>query len=246
MIRTNNAIPIERVKLLVFDLDGTLVNSQVDLANAINAMLRNYHRLELPVSLIASYIGDGANMLVRRALGDPADENFVRQAYDIFIQHYREHLLDNTRAYEGMSEALSAIRRHTNGNVAMAVLTNKPVNPSRRIIKGLGMEELFVRVYGGNSFETKKPDSLGALTLLRETSTEPAEAVMIGDSQNDVLTARNSGMWSVAVTYGFSPDSLKSPAPDVLIDSPQELVEALGYGSRRKSLEIPSGQGFAG
>jgi phosphoglycolate phosphatase len=246
MIRKNKAIPIENIKLLVFDLDGTLVDSQVDLANAVNAMLRKFQRPELPVALIASYIGDGANMLVRRALGDPADENFVREAFDIFIKHYREHTLDNTYAYEGMIDALRAIRRHTNGNVAMAVLTNKPVNPSQRIVKGLGMEDLFVRVYGGNSFETKKPDPLGALTLLRETSTEPGAAVMIGDSQNDVLTARNSGMWAVGVTYGFSPDSLKSPAPDVLIDSPHELVEALGYGSRRKSLEIPPGQGFAG
>jgi phosphoglycolate phosphatase len=246
MIRKNKAIPTENIKLLVFDLDGTLVDSQVDLANAVNAMLRKFQRPELPVALIASYIGDGANMLVRRALGDPADENFVREAFDIFIKHYREHTLDNTYAYEGMIDALRAIRRHTNGNVAMAVLTNKPVNPSQRIVKGLGMEDLFVRVYGGNSFETKKPDPLGALTLLRETSTEPGAAVMIGDSQNDVLTARNSGMWAVGVTYGFSPDSLKSPAPDVLIDSPHELAEALGYGSRRKSLEIPSGQGFAG
>jgi phosphoglycolate phosphatase len=246
MIRKNKVIPIETIKLLVFDLDGTLVDSQVDLANAINAMLRKYQRPELPVAVIASYIGDGANMLVRRALGDPADENFVHEAFDIFIRHYREHTLDNTYAYEGMIEALRAIRRQTNGNVAMAVLTNKPVSASQRIVKGLGMEDLFVRVYGGNSFETKKPDPLGALTLLRETSTEPGEAVMIGDSQNDVLTARNSGMWAIGVTYGFSPDSLKSPAPDVLIDSPHELVEALGYGSHRKSLEIPSGQGFAG
>ena len=246
MIRKNKVIPIETIKLLVFDLDGTLVDSQVDLANAINAMLRKYQRPELPVPLIASYIGDGANMLVRRALGDPADENFVHESFDIFIRHYREHTLDNTYAYEGMIEALRAIRRQTNGNVAMAVLTNKPVSASQRIVKGLGMEDLFVRVYGGNSFETKKPDPLGALTLLRETSTEPGEAVMIGDSQNDVLTARNSGMWAVGVTYGFSPDSLKSPAPDVLIDSPQELPEALGYSSSRKSLEVPPGQGFAG
>jgi len=240
------AIPTERVKLLVFDLDGTLVNSEVDLANAINAMLRSHHRPELPVSLIASYIGDGANMLVRRSLGDPADENYVREAYDAFIKHYREHLLDNTRAYPGMPEALDAIRRQTDGKVAMAVLTNKPVSPSQRILKGLGLEDFFVRIYGGNSFETKKPDPLGALTLLRETGAEPAEAVMIGDSHNDVLTARNSGMWAVGVTYGFSPDSLKSPVPDVLIDSPRELLEALGYGLRRQSLEIPSGQGFAG
>ena len=91
------------------------------------------------------------------------------------------------------------------------------------------MDSFFTRIYGGNSFETKKPDPLGAITLLRETSTEPAQAVMIGDSQNDVLTARNAGMWSVGVTYGFSPDTLKAHPPDVLIDSPQELAAALGF-----------------
>ena len=162
----------------------------------------------------------------------PADENFVREAYDIFIKHYREHMLDNTRAYGGMIEALRAIRRHTNGSVAMAVLTNKPVNPSRRIINGLGMEELFIQVYGGNSFDDQEAGPARGLDVCcARPRPNPAEAVMIGDSQNDVLTARNSGMWAVGVTYGFSPDSLKSPAPDVLIDSPHELLEALGYGS---------------
>lgn len=245
MIRKNKAIPSKQIKLLVFDLDGTLVNSQVDLANAINVMLHRFGRPELPVDIIASYIGDGANMLVRRALGDPMDENLVREAYEVFIQHYREHTLDNTYAYDGMIETLRAIRGQ-NGGVNMAVLTNKPVGPSLRIVKGLGIEDLFVRVYGGNSFATKKPDALGALTLLRETSTEPEAAVMVGDSQNDVLTAHNSGMWSIGVTYGYSPESLNSHPPDVLIDEPRELIAAIGYGSARQSQEIPSGQGFAG
>jgi len=228
MIRKNKVIPFKQLKLLVFDLDGTLVDSQVDLANAINHMLRHYHRPELPVDVVAGYIGDGANMLVRRSLGDPRDENFVSQAYETFVTYYREHALDNTYAYPGVVDALRAIRETANGQLQMAVLSNKPVRPSERILKGLGMDGFFVRIYGGNSFETKKPDPLGALTLLRETSTEPAHAVMIGDSQNDVLTARNAGMWSVGVTYGFSPDTLKAHPPDVLIDSPDELTSALG------------------
>ncbi len=229
MIRKNKVIPNGQLKLLVFDLDGTLVDSQVDLANAINHMLRHYHRPELPVDIVAGYIGDGANMLVRRSLGDPRDENFVRQAYDTFVTYYREHVLDNTYAYPGVMDSIRAIRETANGRLQMAVLSNKPVRPSERILQGLGMDSFFTRIYGGNSFETKKPDPLGALTLLRETSTEPAEAVMIGDSQNDVLTARNAGMWSVGVTYGFSPDTLKAHPPDVLIDSPHELAAALGF-----------------
>lgn len=229
MIRKNKVIPNGQLKLLVFDLDGTLVDSQVDLANAINHMLRHYHRPELPVDVVAGYIGDGANMLVRRALGDPRDENFVSQAYETFVTYYREHVLDNTYAYPGVVDSIRAIRETANGRLQMAVLSNKPVRPSERILQGLGMDSFFTRIYGGNSFETKKPDPLGALTLLRETSTEPAQAVMIGDSQNDVLTARNAGMWSVGVTYGFSPDTLKAHPPDVLIDSPHELAAALGF-----------------
>jgi len=228
MIRKNKVIPNGQLKLLVFDLDGTLVDSQVDLANAINYMLRHYHRPELPVDVVAGYIGDGASMLVRRSLGDPRDENFVSQAYETFVTYYREHVLDNTYAYPGVVDAIRAIRETANGRLQMAVLSNKPVRPSERILQGLGMDSFFTRIYGGNSFETKKPDPLGAITLLRETRTEPAQAVMIGDSQNDVLTARNAGMWSVGVTYGFSPDTLKAHPPDVLIDSPQELAAVLG------------------
>jgi phosphoglycolate phosphatase len=246
MIRKHKVIPAERLKLLVFDLDGTLVDSKVDLANAINSMLRHYQRPVLPVEVIASYIGDGAGMLVRRALGDPKDERFVAEALDIFVGIYREHALDNTYAYPGVVEAMRGIRELANGQLRMAVLTNKPVRPSERIVQGLGMADLFVRVYGGNSFETKKPDPHGALTLLRENSTAPDEAVMIGDSQNDVLTAQNAGMWSVGVTYGFSPESLRVHPPDVLIDSPHELASALGYVQPSGSPEVPSGHGFAG
>lgn len=246
MIRKYKVIPNQRLKLLVFDLDGTLVDSKVDLANAVNAMLRHYGRPELPVEVIGSFIGDGAGMLVRRALGDPKDERFFAEALEMFIGIYREHVLDNTRAYPGIVEAVREIRRQANGQLQMAVLTNKPVRPSQMIVDGLGMSDLFPHVYGGNSFETKKPDPLGALTLLKEISAAPDEAVMIGDSQNDVLTARNAGMWAVGVTYGFSPDSLKTHPPDVLIDSPSELAAALGFAELRGSGEIPSGQGFVG
>jgi phosphoglycolate phosphatase len=105
----------------------------------------------------------------------------------------------------------------------MAVLSNKPVNPSRAIVEALGLGEFFVQVYGGNSFPTKKPDPLGALTLARENGVEPAQALIVGDSDIDVLTARNAGMWSCGVSYGFAPHSLEQAPPDVLVDSPHEL-----------------------
>jgi phosphoglycolate phosphatase len=230
MIRVNRAIPVKDIKLLVFDLDGTLVDSKADLTKSINAMLRHYQRPELPEEVIGSYVGDGAPMLVRRALGDPQDEQFVQDSLKFFMTYYREHKLDHTYVYKGVVDALNRLRI-SNPRWKMAVLSNKPVNPSRGICEGLGLNDFFVQIYGGNSFETKKPDPEGALTLLDETGARPEESVMIGDSQNDVLTAQNAGMFSLGVTYGFSPESLKIHPPDVLVDSVAELVEALSIPS---------------
>ncbi|HZU33403.1 MAG TPA: HAD-IA family hydrolase [Candidatus Angelobacter sp.] len=229
MIRKNRAIPGHTAKLLIFDLDGTLVDSREDLANSINAMLRHFKKKELPHEVIASYIGDGAPMLVRRALGDPDDENFVQDALLYFLAWYREHKLDSTYVYEGITESLEAIRKSRDGEpVKMAVLSNKPVGPSRAIVEALGLGPYFFQVYGGNSFHTKKPDPAGVQALLEETGAFPEEAIMIGDSNIDILTARNAGIYSVGVTYGLAPHTLEDAPPDVLIDHPKELATVLG------------------
>ncbi len=225
MIKINRPIPIEQIRLLIFDLDGTLVDSRLDLTNSVNAMLRHYGRPELPCELISTYIGDGAPMLVRRALGDPDDQKFVDEALLFFLAYYREHKLDNTYVYEGVKESLQTICQARNGEVRMAVLSNKPVNPSRAIVEALGLGEFFFQVYGGNSFPTKKPDPQGALQLLKEVGVKAGEAAMIGDSANDVMTAKNAGMYSVGLSYGLSPASLEKVPPDVLLDRPDELGE---------------------
>jgi phosphoglycolate phosphatase len=226
MIHVNRPIPANKLRLFIFDLDGTLIDSRVDLANSVNAMLRHLERPELPQDVIASYIGDGAPMLVRRALGDPDDNNLVARALEYFLLHYREHKLDTTYVYRGMKEALAAIRESppTNGR-SLAVLTNKPVNASRQIVQGLGLGDYFVQVYGGNSFETKKPDPLGAITLMKEAGAQPEETVIIGDSDVDVLTGRNAHLWTCGVRYGFAPHTLDAALPDVVVDHPQELAE---------------------
>jgi phosphoglycolate phosphatase len=225
MIETRRPIPAAEIKLLVWDLDGTLVDSELDLAHSINAMLRHLQHPELPVEVVASYVGDGAPMLVRRALGDPDDEEFVQAALEYFLGYYREHLLDHTYVYPGVLETLESIRQRS--GVRMAVLTNKPIRPSRAICDALGISPYMSQIYGGNSFHTKKPDPFGAQTLLREYDLAAAEALMIGDSQNDVLTANNAGMYSLGVTYGLSPESLKIHLPDVLIDHASEVLEVL-------------------
>ena len=221
-------IPAEKIKLLIFDLDGTLIDSRDDLVASVNAMLLHLGRHPLPAEVIAGYVGDGAPMLVRRALGDPDDGQFFHSALRYFLDYYREHKLDHTFVYPGIMDALRAMQ---SGNGAgarrMAVLTNKPVNPSRQIIDALGLSEFFVQIYGGNSFHTKKPDPLGAQTLLQETGARPEETIIIGDSANDVLTGRNADLWTVGVSYGFAPHSLQDAPPDVLVGSPKELAEVL-------------------
>jgi phosphoglycolate phosphatase len=229
MIRSLRQFDPQRIRLLVFDLDGTLIDSRLDLIHSVNAMLLHIGRPELDDGLIASYVGDGAPALVRRALGETDDPELLRKALEYFLGYYRLHKLDHTTVYEGIPEVLSQLAQPSNGvQRLMAVLSNKPVNPSRDIVHALGMGDYFVRIYGGNSFSTKKPDPLGVLTILRETEVAADEALMIGDSAVDVLTGRNAGLWTCGVTYGFAPRSLLEVVPDVTVETPRELGEFLG------------------
>jgi phosphoglycolate phosphatase len=211
------------VRTLIFDLDGTLIDSQRDLIRSVNATLQEMGREQLHEDTISGYIGHGAPQLVSRAFGGNASDHECNRALQFFLAHYNEHKLDSTCAYPGVPEALELLAHYP-----MAILTNKPVRVSMRILEGLGLAKHFRAVYGGNSFETKKPDPLGAQTILREFASTPNEALLIGDSEVDVQTARNAGTLAAAVTYGFGTHDRSSHPADLYLDRLTDLIPLLG------------------
>lgn len=219
--------PATSLRLIVFDLDGTLIDSRADLVASVNATLAHLGRHPLPDAVIASYIGDGVHMLVRRALGDPEHEEIITEAVSFFLSYYRVHKLDHTYVYEGGLESMEAIAGALL-DTKLAILTNKPVRPSEEICSALKLAPHCFRIYGGNSFETKKPDPLGLETLMHEAGAGPTETLMIGDSDVDVLTARNAGASVIGCRFGLAPHSLADAPPDCLVDHPFEWIEAIG------------------
>ena len=223
MLRTFRPIPAGSLRLLVFDLDGTLIDSGADLCGSVNAMLLQFQRPPLPQPVIATYIGDGAVKLVSRALGEPVEPALLDEAVTYFLNYYREHKLDQTYVYPGVFAALESMQTSGAGEPrSMAVLTNKPIGPTEAICAALGLSPFFFRVYGANSFSTKKPDPEGISALIQEAGVTPQETLMIGDSDVDVLTARNAGAWSMGCSFGLAPHTLEDTPPDCLADSPSD------------------------
>lgn len=216
-----------RVQLLIFDLDGTLVDSETDLTLSVNAVRAQMGLDALPLKTIASYVGQGVTTLIEKSLGKSSCSEDVQKGVSLFLAHYRFHMLDNTLPYPGVRESLEELKNHK-----MAVLTNKPVVFSRDMLGGLGLAKYFSFIYGGNSFARKKPDPVGVIKLMDDTRSSREETMIVGDSDIDVLTARNAEVWACGVSYGIGSHTLEAAAPDLMVGDLRDLVPLLN-GKRR-------------
>lgn len=209
-----------RYEHVVLDLDGTLIDSRADLVASVNHVLGTLGRPALPPATLYRYVGDGARVLIERALG-PAPEDVVEAGLATFMEYYRAHLLDATRPYPGMVEALTALEARA---VALSVLTNKPVDLSRQILEGLGLATRFVDIVGGDSLPVRKPAPDGIEHLRALTGTARDKVLLVGDSPVDVHTARAAGIAFCGVAWGLVPEVLRAAAPERVIATPAELV----------------------
>ena len=211
-------------RLLVFDLDGTLVDSVRDLAVAANEAIAAVApgSPAVPLEAVVSYVGEGARLLVERCLRHAGLAVPPEDVLPVFFETYGRHLLDTTRLYPGVPEALDALSGAT-----LAVLTNKPGDFSRTILEGLGVASRFARIWGYGDVPARKPDPSGLLRLVDELGGDAAGTWMIGDSTIDVRTARAAGVRACGVTWGLDPAGVRASAPDRLVDSAAALASLL-------------------
>ena len=213
-------------RLIVFDLDGTLVDSRRDLASAANALIRERGGEPLPEEAIGRMVGEGAAMLVRRALtaaGLPLDESSVPR----FLELYDDRLLDTTVAYEGIPETLDTLAYEA----TIAVLTNKPLGPSLRILDGLGLARFIAKTIGGDSAFPRKPDPSSLAHLMSSFVVAPGSTVLVGDSQVDYETARAAGVAVCLARYGFGfhgVDTARLQGDEAIVDHASEIPAAVG------------------
>jgi phosphoglycolate phosphatase len=211
------------VDLIVFDLDGTLVDSLPDLAAAVNHVCRTLGLPEHPVAAVQQMIGGGEKTLVRRFLGE-ANQGYFEAGLRLYLSHYSAHCGDRTRPYPGVKDTLAALSTKKR----LAVLSNKLERLSRRVVEVMGLAPFFVAVKGGDSYGALKPSPEGLAALIRELGASPARTLMVGDKPADIVAGRGAGAHTLAVTYGYGEAlSLREAGPDLMIGRIIELTDWL-------------------
>ncbi|MCG3118414.1 MAG: Phosphoglycolate phosphatase [bacterium] len=206
------------VNLLLFDLDGTLVDTRRDLANAVNYALRQLGKSELDLPTLTSYVGDGVRKLLERALGNPSEAE-LESGRQHFRHFYLEHLADFSQPYPGILDMLEYF-----AGKKKAVLTNKPQEFTEPLLRQLGLASYFEMMIGGQPQLKLKPDPDAIFKILKQLEVLPAQAAMVGDSENDILAGKAAGLVTCAVTYGFRPpENLLSLYPDFVAHTPGAL-----------------------
>ena len=218
-------------EVILFDLDGTLINSAPDLALAVNHMLVTLDRDMFPEDIIDGWVGNGALMLVQRALSgkrtvdDSLDDAMVQNALDIFLKYYAKNLCNETIPYPHVKTTLNTLKKK---GYRLSIVTNKPFAFVEPILEGLGMNGLFELILGGDSLPLKKPDPAPLLHVGEKLGVSVKKCVMVGDSKNDILAANACGMQSVGVTYGYNyGEGIGVHNPTVIINDFSELLELL-------------------
>jgi phosphoglycolate phosphatase len=209
------------MRLIVYDLDGTLVDTLEDITASANHMLERLGLPPIPASDVRGYVGRGVRELVTRCLGTEDGEHLER-GLRLYREHYGRHLLDRSRLYPGARETLEHFKRLGR---AQAVITNKPDPYSTQILAGLGVEGYFTAIIAGDTQYPKKPDPASLRALMERSGAAPGETVFIGDSPVDVETGRRAGVLTVAVTHGLADvRELAEAAPEVTVAGFAELV----------------------
>jgi phosphoglycolate phosphatase len=212
---------------LVFDLDGTLIDSVPDLHACVNKLLESEGRRLLEIPEVTRMVGDGVPALVRRAYeatGDVPDD--FEDRVERYLELYGAALADKTVPFPGVAETLERLQ---GAGHRMAVCTNKPYGPTMEILETLGLAQFFSAVAGGDSLPVRKPDPGHLLGTLEMLDSEPERAVMIGDSLNDIQVAVKAGVRSIAVSYGYRKQPVEELGADIVIDRFSDIPEALEW-----------------
>ncbi|MCL2145491.1 MAG: HAD family hydrolase [Endomicrobia bacterium] len=211
---------------LIFDLDGTIIDSQKDITTAVNAVRKDFGFEPLTIDKVRSYLGSGVKVLVDKVVPEKSGE-ILADALEKFKRHYADCLTDTTIAYAGIEKTLQSLQ-----NKKKAILSNKTEFFSREIVRRLSLDKYFTEIWGGDTAGVKKPDPKPILDLIKITKSSPEKTIMIGDGENDIKAAKAAGVASMAVLYGYSDlNYIKRYNPDHIVSKPEEIVEIItNYG----------------